>query len=115
MTFNIIKDPKSFTKTEHLGRSSEVKGRKYPIAGTWVDNLAQQGKMVMLCPLCKNKFNPKRYNYIQWSKMWLAVANCDGCSQLDRHIHAYIPEADYDSISPDSGRKGRWGLRQPLI
>jgi hypothetical protein len=105
----IVKRP--YTKAENLTRSSEVKGRQYPIAGTWVDNLAAQGKMVMLCSLCKSKFNPKRYHYIQWSKTWLAVANCDGCSQLDRNIYSYIPEAMYDDISPDRGRrKGRWAL-----
>ena len=89
----------------------EASGRHYPVPGTWVTDLVALGKMVMLCTLCKHKFNPRKHHYIAWSKRWLAVAKCDGCNTLDRNVHTYIPEEDYKILSPDyTGHTGRWGL-----
>ena len=89
--------------------ASEVSGRQTKVAGSWVDDLVETGKTVMLCQLCKHKFNPKKRHYIKWSIQWLAIAKCDGCNNMDRNVQVYIPEADYPKLSPDYGRKrGRW-------
>lgn len=112
MTFAINRiDEKTLTPVERL-KIDERSGRLTPIAGSWIDDLVQLGKMVMLCPMCKGKFNPKRHQYIKWSRTWLAVAKCDGCNANGPHVTAYIPEANYEAISPDWHRptRGRWSL-----
>ena len=104
-----IRVPKPDTVRRKVEESDDKSGRHYPIAGAWVDDLVELGKMVMLCALCKGKFNPKKRHYIKWSRMWLAIAKCDGCNVLDRNVQCYIPEADYTLLSPDyHPRKGRW-------
>ncbi|MGL4282566.1 MAG: hypothetical protein ACRCSI_02680, partial [Eubacterium aggregans] len=49
---------------ESILAAHEVGGRKRGrTAGSWVDELASQKKVITLCPLCTGKFNPGRVGY----------------------------------------------------
>lgn len=79
------------------------------LAGSRVDDLVQNGKMVLLCSFCDHKFNPKKNRYTSWSRMWLAVGQCDGCKTHGPHLKAFIPDYNYDAVAVhEPSRRGRW-------
>ena len=103
--------PKPDTPLRRLTASEQKWGPKHTsLAGSRVDDLVQTGKMVMLCSFCDPKFNPRRNKYVAWSRMWLCVAQCDGCKNHANGVKAFIPEYNYDAIAvhePSRGRKWR--------
>ena len=92
-----------------MAGAPEVKwGPKHTsLAGSRIDDLVQNGKMVMLCSFCDPKFNPRRNRYVPWSRMWLCVAQCDGCKNQMNGVKAFIPEYNHEAIAVHEPSRGR--------
>lgn len=79
--------------------SQEVKGKKRGrVAGGWIDDLAAAKKVITLCPLCTNKFNPARVGYRKEKEFPVCQAHCDGCSTWDAHCSMYIYAELYTTV-----------------
>lgn len=89
---------KTWTEAEWL-KSQEAGGKKRNrVAGGWVADIAAQKKVITLCPLCTNKFNPARVGYRKEKEFPVCQAKCDGCSTWDPHCSMYIYEELYTSV-----------------
>ena len=84
---------------ESVLQAHEAGGRKRGrVAGGWVDDIAAQKKVITLCPLCTNKFNPARVNYRKEKEFPVCQAKCDGCSTWDAHCSMYIYDELYTQV-----------------
>jgi len=84
---------------ESVLQAHEAGGRKRGrAAGGWVDDIAAQKKVITLCPLCTNKFNPARVNYRKEKEFPVCQAKCDGCSTWDAHCSMYIYDELYAQV-----------------
>lgn len=72
--------------------------KKGRAAGGWVDDLAAQKKVITLCPLCTNKFNPARVGYRREKEFPVCQATCDGCSTWDSRCSMYIYDELYTTV-----------------
>lgn len=89
---------KTWTEAELL-KDAEGGGRKRGrAAGGWVDDIAAQKKVITLCPLCTNKFNPARVHYRKEKEFPVCQAKCDGCSTFDSRCSWYIYDELYSSV-----------------
>jgi hypothetical protein len=85
---------RNWTRADLL-KDAEAGGRKRGrAAGGWVADIAAQKKVITLCPLCTNKFNPARVNYRKEKEFPVCQAKCDGCSTFDPRCSWYI----YDEL-----------------
>jgi hypothetical protein len=89
---------KHWTRESFLA-DQEVGGRKRGrTAGGWVDELAAQKRLITLCPLCTNKFNPARVGFRKEKEFPAVNAKCDGCSTLDLKCTMYIYDELYTMV-----------------
>jgi len=90
--------PQKWTDAQLLA-NTEAGGRKRGRpAGGWIADIAAQKKVITLCPLCTNKFNPARVNYRREKEFPICQAKCDGCSTFDTHCSWYIYDEIYSSV-----------------
>ena len=74
-------------------------GKKHGrVAGGWIEDLAAQKRVITLCPLCTNKFNPARLHYRKEKEFPVCQAVCDGCSTFDSRCSMYIYDELYTSV-----------------
>ena len=84
---------------ETLLKDAEAGGKKRGrAAGGWIDDLAAQKKVITLCPLCTNKFNPIKVNYRKEKEFPVCQATCDGCSTFDTRCSCYIYDELYTQV-----------------
>jgi hypothetical protein len=89
---------KEWTRQEILD-AHEVGGRKRGrTAGSWVDEIASQKKVITLCPECTPKFNPAKVGYRKEKEFPVCSAKCDGCSTLDNRCSMYIYAELYSTV-----------------
>lgn len=87
-----------WTKADLL-RDAEAGGKKRGrIAGGWIADIAAQKKVITLCPLCTNKFNPARVGYRKEKEYPVCQAKCDGCSTFDPRCSWYIYDELYTTV-----------------
>lgn len=100
-----------FTKREQLV-AKEAKGRPWHRpAGGWVDDLVGRRLMVMLCPFCVGKFNPRVHHYEVWRSHLNSIGRCDGCNQVSHQIRGFIHQSTHDAVGEwTRPRRGRWRL-----
>ena len=92
----IIKKP--LTPQEAVKRL-EADGKPYGrTAGGWIADLCASKAVVLLCPLCTHKFNPKRLGYRKEKEYPYAIGKCDGCGTLDIRCSTYFWEATYHLV-----------------
>lgn len=72
--------------------------KKGRMAGGWVHDLCAQKKVITLCMLCTNKFNPARLNYRKEKEFPWCQAVCDGCSTWDPKCSWYIYDELYTTV-----------------
>ena len=90
--------PKPYTKQQRL-KGMEAPGKtKGRTAGSWVDDIAAQKKVILLCPLCTNKFNPARVHYRKEKEFPYAVGRCDGCGTQDLRCSWYVYDELYSTV-----------------
>lgn len=89
---------KQLTMQETLAQH-EAGGRKRGrTAGSWVDEIASQKKVITLCPECTPKFNPAKVGYRKEKDFPVCHAKCDGCSINDNRCSMYIYGELYQSV-----------------
>ena len=73
---------------EHPGRKSGQ------LAGTWVSDLAERRKAIVLCETpCQSRFYYKRAQYYKDERYGSrATARCDGCREYTTRGRLYLPE-----------------------
>lgn len=87
-----------WTRDKYL-KDQEAGGKKRGrAAGGWIADIAAQKKVITLCPLCTNKFNPSRVNYRKEKEFPVCQAKCDGCSTWDPHCSMYIYDELYTQV-----------------
>lgn len=79
-------------------------------AATWLADLADLRKLIMLCGFCAPRFNPARHRYRRWyvpdhtgtTSGYAVSGQCDGCkSRLIGTGVSFVPEEDYRLICID--------------
>lgn len=100
--------PKQWTKQEYL-QAHEAGGKKRNrVAGGWIADLAAQKKVITLCPLCTNKFNPARVNYRKEKDYPVCSATCDGCSAWDTRCSMYVYAEIYSQVRMTRDEQRAW-------
>jgi len=84
--------------------------------GSWVLDLADLRKMILLCPACNSKFDYKRHRFRMEKEFRYVIGNCDACRTLDTHCSMYIAEETYTACrSTAEERRGLAKWRQKVI
>lgn len=77
----------------------EAGGKKYGVmAGSWIDDIAAQKKVITLCSACKPKFDPRKVGYKQETEFKTVNAPCDGCSSSMQDCTLYIYGELYSTV-----------------
>lgn len=89
-------------------------------AASWLSDLTDLRKLVLLCAFCQPKFNPGRHRYRVWyspdwsgtTDPWSANGVCDRCkTRIYRGGRAYVAEEIYALVCLDpvsQRRASRW-------
>jgi hypothetical protein len=86
---------KSWSKKE-LDKRCLHPGRKQGKPhGSFVIDLADLRKMVLLCPGCNNKFDYKRHKFRKEKEFPEVIGKCDACRTIDMYCSMYIAEELY--------------------
>lgn len=89
---------RTYTRADML-KNAEAPGKpKGRTAGGWVDDIAAQKKVILLCPLCTRKFNPARVHYRKEKEFPVAIGKCDGCDTHDLHCSWYVYDELYSQV-----------------
>lgn len=89
---------RTWTRKDVL-HAAEAGGKKRGrAAGGWIADLAAQKKVITLCPLCTNKFNPAKVGYRREKEFPVCQAKCDGCSTFDPRCSWYIYGELYSTV-----------------
>lgn len=96
--------------------STEDPGRKRgQTAGTYVGDLCELAKTLILCPMCQHSINWRRkgyYNVTHYEHIY-CQGTCDGCRQQTNRGLFLIHETNVDNcwMRKDEGRKFRHSRR----
>ena len=99
--------PKPDTPLRRLAAGEDPGRRSRSIAGSYISDLAATRKMILLCPFCVHKFNPRRVQYEPWRYEQYVIAKCDDCRQMSRHIRAFIHSSTHDVVGDPEWRQRR--------
>lgn len=89
---------KKFTKKDHL-RSLEADPRRHGKPhGSYVVDLADLRKTVLLCPMCNSKFDWKRHRFRKEKEFPYVMAKCDACLTQDAYCSMYVAEETYTTV-----------------
>lgn len=94
----IILNPKQWTPQQLLADAEAGGKKRGRAAGGWIADIAAQKKVITLCPLCTNKFNPARVHYRKEKEFPVCQAKCDGCSTFDHRCSWYVYDELYTSV-----------------
>ena len=92
---------------EHPGRPSGS------VAGGWIADFVALKRVIMLCPFCVGKFNPRANKYEVWRNDLYSVAKCDDCKQMSRQIRTFIHQSQHHETGEWMRHKptrGRWSI-----
>lgn len=107
---------------EHPGRRTDGSQS----AAGWISDLSELKKTIILCGICRVKFNPRKHGYRRLftadptfkTDGYSASGRCDGCKQRTESVGggvAFIHETLYQSVCVDpveARRKARLRWRQ---
>ena len=93
---------------EHPGRRTDGS----QTAASWVSDLSALRKTIILCAVCRVKFNPRKHGYRRLftadptgkSDGYAANGRCDGCKQRTESVGggvAFVHETLYQSVCVD--------------
>ena len=105
--------PKPVTK-QRLMESYEHPGRpSRSTAGGWIADFVALKRVIMLCPFCVHKFNPRANAYEVWRRDLYSVAKCDDCKQTSRQIRTFIHQSQHHETGEwmrHMPSRGRWSI-----
>ena len=99
-----------FEAAVHPGRRTQIKGYKSP--ASWVSDLTDLKKLVILCSFCRVKFNPRKHGYRKYycpdvsmiTDGYAVNGQCDGCKQMTINAGGgtgFIHESEYQKVCID--------------
>jgi hypothetical protein len=84
----------------------EHPGRKFgATAASWISDLSELRKTIILCWSCQSKFYHSRHNYYKDRKFAFVMGDCDGCRDFAHQGAVYI----HESLLAEYGGKTRAG------
>jgi hypothetical protein len=127
-----LNDESAFTKREkvdakiHPGRRTAVNGYQSP--ASWISDLTELKKLIILCSFCRPGFDPRRHGYRKMQVMCddtMKVTEsvngvCDRCKQRTANMGggaAFVHEEYYQQVCTDpveARRKARERARRAL-
>lgn len=82
-----------------LDKNREHPGRRHGKPhGSYVIDLADLRKVVILCPLCNSKFDWKRHRFRKEKEFPCVVSKCDACKTTDSYCSMYIADETYTKV-----------------
>lgn len=84
--------PKNFGPMDHL-KAAEAVGRKSgkPV-GSYIGDLVDLKKTILLCDSCCKGFNPEANHYIQHKAIAKVRGKCDACREFSNTCNCYSPD-----------------------
>jgi len=84
---------KHFTKEDHV-RNAEATGRRRgkPV-GSYIVDLADLKKAIVLCSSCVSGFNPKPHHYVRHKTIPYVRGQCDGCKGIFQRALMFVHES----------------------
>jgi hypothetical protein len=73
-------------RREHPGRNM---GKPH---GTWVTDMGARHQSILLCQLCRHKFDPARYHYYK-TREFKVQGRCDACKEHENNATFFIHES----------------------
>jgi hypothetical protein len=70
-------------RTEHPGRDYAKPH------GTWITDMGELQKSILLCRGCAHKFDPKKYNYYR-TREFRVLGKCDACREHDNEAVFFL-------------------------
>ena len=116
---------RQWTKQD-ITKSTEHPGRQRHTPASWICDLTDLKKTILLCGVCRVKFNPRKHGYRRLfvgdptgkTDGYSANGRCDACSERTENIGggtAFVHETLYHAVSQDPAvarRKARMRWRQ---
>ena len=82
-----------------LAKAAEAHGRQHGKPhGSYVMDLADLRKVILLCPACNSKFDYKRNRFRKEKEFPYVIAKCDACKTTDPYCRLYIAEEEYSKV-----------------
>jgi hypothetical protein len=99
---------------EHPGRQNNARRSGYQTNATWITQLIDLKKPVILCGFCRPKFDPKAHRYRRFFCLdsngqngFITDGRCDDCKQDTRLTPGrgtmFIPEEHYPQLCHEPG------------
>jgi hypothetical protein len=89
---------RTYTRAE-LDKNQEHSGRRHGKPhGSYVIDLADLRKVVILCPACNSKFDWKRHRFRKEKEFPYVVSKCDACKVTDSYCSMYIADETYTKV-----------------
>lgn len=114
---------------EHPGRRTTIRGYQSP--ASWISDLTDLKKLIILCPFCRVKFNPRKHGYRKYycpdvtmvTDGYAVNGQCDGCKQMTVNCGGgtgFIHESEYlkvciDPISAKRAARARARAMNPYL
>ena len=89
---------KQYTKQDHARRMEADPRRHGKPHGSYVVDLADLRKMVLLCPACVHKFDYKRHKFRKEKEFPYVNGKCDACLVFDTYCSMFIAEEIYTTV-----------------
>ena len=89
---------KQYTKQDHLRRLEADPRRHGKPHGSYVVDLADLRKTVLLSPACNHKFDWKRHRFRKEKEFPCVMAKCDACLIQDAYCSMYIADELYTTV-----------------
>lgn len=96
---------RTWTRKDVLDAAEAGGKKRGRVAGGWISDIAAQKKVITLCPLCTNKFNPAKVHYRREKEFPVCQAKCDGCSTFDTRCSWYIYDELYSTVRSTSDER----------
>lgn len=95
----------------HPGRQTNPQ-RGYQSAASWISDLTQLKKIIILCSFCRVKFNPRKHGYRRYyvadasgvTDGYQVSGKCFDCKGFTMHLGggtAYVHESEYAKVCMD--------------
>jgi hypothetical protein len=89
---------RTYTQAD-LVKTREHPGRRHGKPhGSYVIDLADLRKVVILCPACNSKFDWKRHHFRKEKEFPCVVSKCDACKVVDSYCSMYIADETYTKV-----------------
>lgn len=84
---------KKYTKFDHVKRVEALGRKRGKPIGSYILDLADLRKAIVLCRHCVSGFEPKKHHYVQHRTVPFVQGNCDACRNFDQRAAMFVHES----------------------